>query len=88
MVAANDTRGPGGALYLGRDDFQVLSLDDLRMNTRRIRLIVRINRLEIDLDALRRYVLHRSSEIAAAFLAHIYVRVRLLYPTTGADNAR
>ena len=89
LVAANDARSPGGALLLGCDDGQVLSgLNDLRPDTGRIRLIFGADRLQIDLNALRCYVLHGPTEVTAALLAHVYVRICRLLATTGANYAR
>ena len=89
LVAANDARSTGGTLLLGCDDCQVLSgLNDPRLDTGRIRLIFSADRLQIDLNTLRCYVLYRPSEVTATFLAHVYVRIRRLLATTGANYAR
>ena len=89
LVAANDARSPGRTLLLGCDDCQVLSgLNELRLDTGRIRLIFSANRLQIDLNTLHCYVFHGPSEVTATFLAHIYVRIRRLLATTGANYAR
>ena len=86
LVAADDARSSGRTMLLGCDDCQVLlGLSDLSLDTRRIRLIVSANRLQIDLDALPCYVLHRPSEVTTALLALFCVRIRRLLSTTGAN---